>query len=126
MLWVIHMVALFWKVFFPYQAKSLQSSKRLKAVYALCVIVALVSPLIPVIATFAHFGITRDVSTEGTPGRLGFGLVRFPPLLCSGLNSEITFYTVILPTILLIMVGITTLILVIWRIHKVVIIARYD
>ncbi len=114
--WVFHMIALYWKVAFPSHAKYLRSTKRLRLVHGICVLIAVLVPLIPVIAI-----ITNDLvnGSDTTPGTLGFGFGTSPPILCAGLNMDITFYTVILPNFILITIGTITLVLVIWKIHKV-------
>lgn len=115
--WVIHMAALFWKVQFPVQAKVLQPSKRLKLIHALCVAVGLLVPLIPAVVPIIDDILQK--SNQPVPGTLGFGVALFPPILCSGLNENITFYTLILPNVCLVLFGTVTLVLAIWKIHKV-------
>ena len=117
--WVMHMAALFWKVHFPVHAKSLQSSKRLRVVHLVCVLIAVFLPVVPIIATIADNAVQEGDSEQPVPGTLGFGLALFPPLLCSGLNSDVTFYTVIFPNVLLIIAGIVAMIFTIRKIHKV-------
>lgn len=79
--------------------------------------------LLPLISAFAPIiGYTvakSQVDQQPESGTLGFGFALFPPILCSGVDENITFYTVILPNVLLILVGTATLVLAIWKIHKV-------
>ena len=74
------------------------------------VIVGLVLPALPVVVTFA--AAARDSR--------GFGLIRFPPILCSGLQSDATFYSFVLPINILLAIGIPLLIIIFWIIHKVI------
>lgn len=117
--WVLHMATLFWKVYFPVHARSLQSTRHLKVVHALCIIAALFLPLISVAAPIIGNAVTEAQTDQPVPGTHGFGFALFPPILCSGTNENVTFYTVILPNVLLILVGTITLVLAIWKIHKV-------
>ena len=71
------------------------------------VIVGLVLPALPVIVTF----------TTGDPS--GFGLTRFPPILCTGLQKNATFYSLVLPINILMAIGIPLLVIIFWIIHKV-------
>ena len=117
--WVLHTAALFWKVHFPAQAKALQSTIRLKLVHTLCIAVALLLPLPAVVAPIIDNSLAERRTEGPVPGTLGYGFALFPPILCSGLNSNITFYTVILPNVFLVLFGTVTLVLTIWKIHKV-------
>jgi len=73
------------------------------------VIVGLVLPTLPVLVTF----------TAGSPSTRGFGLTRFPPILCTSLQRDSTFYSLVLPINLLIAIGVPLLIIIFWIIHKV-------
>jgi len=70
----------------------------------ICVILALVLPLIPVI-------------TAASKG--GFTMTRFPTFLCTGRDSDATFYTLVLPIVIILGIGTTVLVFVFWKIHKV-------
>ena len=117
--WVFHMATLFWKVHFPLQAKSFRSTKRLRVLHAICVVIGLFLPTLPVIATIAEDAVAARGSDQPRAGTIGFGFGIFPPILCSGMNVKVTFYSVIFPNVLLVYVGTTALILTVWRIHLV-------
>ena len=102
--WFFHVSALFWKIRFPFHAKATESAHRTKYIHITMVLLALVLPLVPVIAAFAT---------------TGFVLSRFPAILCLGSNANAAFYSLVLPLILLLKFGITLLIVVFWTIHKV-------
>ena len=110
MWWFCHEVSLFWKIRFPFHARSFETTHRIKYVHITMVIVGLLLPALPVIVTFA--AATRDSR--------GFGLIRFPPILCSGLESDATFYSFVLPINILLAIGIPLLIIIFWIIHKVI------
>ena len=108
--WFCHEVSLFWGIRFPFHAKSFENAHRTKYVHITMVAVALVLPALPVIVTF----------TTGDPS--GFGLTRFPPLLCTGMQRDSTFYSLVLPINILMATGIPLLIIIFRIIHKVCII----
>ena len=110
MWWFCHEVSLFWKIKFPFHARSFETTHRIKYVHITMVIVGLVLPALPVVVTFA--AAARDSR--------GFGLIRFPPILCSGLQSDATFYSFVLPINILLAIGIPLLIIIFWIIHKVI------
>ena len=102
--WFIHIIAIFWKVGFPFHARTLQTGHWNKYLHITGVLIALVLPIIPVIVS----------ATIG-----GFGMIRFPPILCTGKNADATFYSLIVPIIILLQSGITLLLIMIWIIHRV-------
>ena len=105
--WFCHEVSLFWTIRFPMHARTFETSRRVKYVHITMVVVGLVLPTLPVIVTF----------TTGDPS--GFGMTRFPPILCTGLQKDSTFYSLVLPINILMIIGIPLLIIIFWTIHKV-------
>ena len=105
--WFCHEVSLFWTIRFPIHAKRFETSRRVKYFHITMVVVGLVLPTLPVIVTF----------TTGDPS--GFGMTRFPPILCTGLQKDSTFYSLVLPINILMIIGIPLLIIIFWTIHKV-------
>ena len=74
------------------------------------VTVGLVLPALPVVVTF----------TAGEPSRRGFGLSTFPPTNCDSLQSApASFYSLVLPVNLILVIGIPLLVNVFWILHKV-------
>ena len=120
MFWFCNVSILFWKIRFPFHSRSLQIANRVKykcihiTVITLCILV----PFIPVIATMSQNAYGKSAA-EAVKGGLGFGIVRFPPFFCLGKNADTTFYSLILPIIVILMVGMTMLITLFWTIHKV-------
>lgn len=87
-------------------------------------IAGLLIPLIPIIASMVDFAVRAKSdpilqSIDTGSGGLGYGLVRFPPILCSPTNSDIVYYGTVFPINIVMMVGISLLIVVFWTIHKV-------
>ena len=52
-------------------------------------------------------------------GGMGYGFAQFPPVICIGTDSDSVFYSIVLPLIILLGIGITIIILLFWVIHKV-------
>ena len=102
--WFFHVLAVFWKIEFPLHAKRAESAHLIRYVHLTMVVLGLILPLVPVIATLAT---------------TGFGLIRFPAILCGGRSANATFYALVLPIVLLLQVGITLLGVMFWTIHKV-------
>ena len=98
------MCALFWKVQFPLHSRSYEKARRIKYIHLICVILALVLPLVPVIT----------VASKG-----GFTITRYPTFLCTGSDADATYYTIVLPIVIILGIGTTVLVLVFWKIHKV-------
>jgi hypothetical protein len=101
-------------------------SKKTKYIHVACVIVGIVIPLVPVIATMADFGqqvkwnpSLQAANVTFTSGGLGFVMNRFPQLLCFGFNGDVVFYSGVLPIILIFYVGITELMLLFAMVYKV-------
>ena len=105
--WFCHEVSIFWKIRFPIHAKTFETSHRVKYVHITMVVVGLALPILPVIVTF----------TTGDPS--GFGMTRFPPILCTSLQKDSTFYSLVLPINILTIIGTPLLIIIFWTIHKV-------
>ena len=95
------MAALFWKVKFPFHAKTFDN---VKYVHILVVVLALLLPAVPVIGGFATGGFTMS---------------SFPPLLCVANSGDIAYYTLALPISLIVAVGTTLLIIILVTMIKV-------
>ncbi len=65
---------------------------------------ALLVPWIPVIAAFATGGFFNS---------------SYPPLLCVGRNADAIFYSLIVPLIIMVQIGVTMLVVIFWTLHKV-------
>lgn len=116
--WLCHVLALFWKIKFPFHSRSFQMAHRTKYVHIAAVALSILVPFIPIVATMSQYGHKRS-PIEATTGGLGFGITRFPPLLCTGRHSDTTFYSLILPILVILMVGMTVLLIIFVIIHRV-------
>ena len=103
---------------FPFQANAFKKTDRMKYLHIASVLVGLLVPFLPVVATMIQFSYGKS-SAEAVKGGLGFGIIRFPPILCVGRHKDTTFYSLILPLCMILAVEITFLINVFWIIHKV-------
>ena len=108
--WFCHEISLFWGICFPFHSRSFETARHTKYVHITVVAVRLVLPALPVIVTF----------TNGDPS--GFGLTRFPPILCTGMQRNSTFYSLVLPLNIIMAIGIPLLIVIFWIIHKVIVV----
>ena len=90
----------------------------MKYIHLICVVIGVLVPFVPVVATMSQFAQDKS-SAEAAKGGLGFGITRFPSLLCNGRDKDTTFYSLVLPIIIIIMIGMTLLVFVFWIIHKV-------
>ncbi len=127
MWWFLHAVTLFWKIMFPFHANA--NAGKMKYIHAVCLVLGLVLPLAPVIASVSKFAVdTRNEAeaNNGTSalqlfldGGLGYTNPRFPPLLCVTGDRGVSFYSLILPLDIIQIIGTTFIILLIWRIRRV-------
>ncbi len=109
---------MFLTIVFPYRTRELRISKKLTYIHVACLLVGLFLPVLPVVADMSHHAV-KAKSEAMLQGRLGFGLGYFPPYRCLGIDGDVAFYSVILPNIILVKIGVTMLILTIWYVHKV-------
>ncbi len=116
--WVLHVSSMFLSVVFPYRTRALRISKKLTYIHVACILVGLFLPAIPIIAAMSNYAV-QSKSGAMLAGRLGFGLRAFPPSLCSVIDADVAFYSIILPNNILVQIGVTMLILTIWYVHKV-------
>ena len=125
--WILHILVLFWMVFFPFQSQRYRTSRKLKYIHAVCFIIGLLLPLTTVIASMSEFGVqSRNNAENGTSatdlflsGGLGYSSMRFPPILCGPSDGNVAFYSLILPLDIIQAVGTTALLFVLWRVHRV-------
>ena len=121
--WLMLTVALFWKIWFPFNARHQQSKGQIKYIHLGCGLTGLLVPLIPVIAHVsayaAEFNSKPSNNVSFVSGGLGFTSIRFPPVPCNGRSEEIIFYTNILPADIMLGIGITLITLIFWMVHKV-------
>lgn len=117
--WLFHTASLFWKIQFPFHARA---SQRIKCIHISCFIVGILIPLIPIIASVAKSAAKFDSSSgmgSFLDRGLGFTVTRFPPVLCTGSDKDVVFYSVVMPIDIVLSVGCSMLIIMFWTIHKV-------
>ena len=90
----------------------------MKYIHLVCIVFGVLVPFTPVVATMVQFSCGKS-SVKAVSGGLGFGIIRFPPLLCAGRHKDTTFYSLILPLCVILLIGNTFLILIFQIIHKV-------
>ncbi|ORU95081.1 MAG: hypothetical protein A6F71_10480 [Cycloclasticus sp. symbiont of Poecilosclerida sp. M] len=121
--WFMLTAALFWKIWFPINARLRETKHHIKYIHIVSVLIGALTPLIPVIALMSRFAdnVNTDTTSNTTflQGGLGFASVRFPPVPCNGNSKVIIFYTNILPADILLATGITFIVLIFWTVHKV-------
>ena len=104
-------------------------SGKVKYIHITCVIVGILIPLLPIITSMAKFAadirkqnekFTSQIKNDlFLSGGLGFATSRFPPILCTGRDQDVIFYTVVLPIGIILASGCTILINIFWSVHKV-------
>ncbi len=105
LLWLFHVIAIFWGVYWPIEASLMQGSRKKIVLHIFAVSIAFVMPAVPVI--LIHYL---------SPG---FTVTRFPPILCAAMDLKLNFYTFMLPISIIIASGLTLLVLTFWKLLKV-------
>ena len=115
--WIFHTAALFWKIQFPFHAHKFES---IRLIHCLAIVLALVIPAIPVIITMIEYAVQDSKnSISSPPGKLGFGFASFPPIVCVGNRPNIAYYLFYFPINVITFTGVTLLVLIFRKIHKV-------
>ena len=111
---------------FPFHARSVAKSNRVKYIHIGCVIAGLMLPVVPIIAVMGDFALKlkndkflKSNNVTFTSGGLGFTATAFPAAFCHPFNEDLTFYVLLVPIIILLAVGSVLLVLIIHQIHKV-------
>lgn len=120
--WLMLTISLFWKIWFPFNARLRESKHQIKYIHLGCILTGVFVPFIPIISLMSAFAVkvkSDPSNVTFVEGGMGFAFLRFPPLPCNGNNKAVVFYTNILPTNIMLAVGITLVILIFWLVHKV-------
>ena len=118
--WFMIIAAIFWKIWFPFNARKRQTNRQIKYIHIACVLIGTLLPLVPIIIQMVKFA--RDVNFDNTSflnGGLGFSIARLPPFSCFATDRDILFYTILVPTVIMAAVGTAFILLIYWLIHKV-------
>lgn len=120
--WLMLTISLFWKLWFPFNARLRETRHQIKYIHAGCVLIGVLVPFIPIIALMSGFAVKVESDPSNgsfVSGGLGFASIRYPPVPCNGNSKAIIFYTNILPTNIMLAFGINLIILIFWLVHKV-------
>ena len=127
--WLFHTTTIFWKIVFPLHARSFFISGKIKVVHILCVTIGILLPIFSIIISITKFGVDLQDEYENSTASFrnnlflsrgtGYILSRFPPLLCYGSDLDVNFYTIVLPIEVILAVGCTMMIIVLWTVHRV-------
>ena len=98
-----HSASLFWGIRFPFHYRKYKQNGYLKYVNFSTVAIAVLAPLIPGLSQLSK----------------GFVQTRFPTLICVGRSGSVYYYTLVLPTSILLGVTVSLLIIIYWTILKV-------
>ncbi len=114
--WVLHASSMFLTIVFPYRTRALRISNKLTYIHVACILVGLFLPAKTAMSNHA----VKAKSGAMLTGKLGFGLISFPPSLCSVIDGDVAFYSIILPNNILLQIKVAMLALtIIWHVHKV-------
>ena len=102
--WILNIIAIFWKVQFPFHSRYYDNINRTRYIHIACVVIALIFPVVAPVT----------LAIEG-----GYIVSRFPPIVCVGRDVAATFYTTVLPATLLYATGTTLVLLIVWKIRRV-------
>lgn len=103
-MWMLfHTLGICWIVAFPIHYRR-TNLKMLKSIHIMTVTAALIFPAIPIIFQLAMGGYRPYYS---------------PPRFCNGMNSSITYWTLLLPSTIILVVIMFALMVVFWIISKV-------
>ncbi len=109
---------MYWKLQFPFHARNFAIDGKMKYIHITCVIAIILLSSVPVISIILVDWRQRQ-NGENVMGTLGFGITRFQPITCTAMNRNSLYYSLVLPINLMVPVGVTLLILILWIIHKV-------
>ena len=100
--WFFHTVSVFWKVWFPIHARQFKIRGHIKYIHIAVVIITLTFSMIPIGVAFGTGGYTL-----------------LPVLLsCITRKPDAYIYSFVLPLCVLYAIGMTLIILILWRILK--------
>ena len=99
--WLCHMIIIFWNIRFPFHANK---NLRTKPIHVAMVLLALLLPTIPVIASFSTGGFVINGN---------------PPTLCVSRSSDAAYYSLVLPISIIMATGVSLLVMVIIIVIKV-------
>ena len=111
LLWLSHILMLFWGVMWPWHHQAYQNSGRMKYIHLTIVAASLLLPIISILAC--------QLSE-------GFGLDILSYYKCAGQGPKDSFYAVIVPLDIIIIIGTSVLVYIIWIIADMVSVNLYS
>ena len=104
---------------FPFHARLYG---KFKCIHIMCSIVGIVLPLVSIITSMADFAVDLQKQSVNTTsqhrnllflsGGLGYRSNRYPPILCTGTDSDAQFYTFTIPIIIILASGCAILLVI--------------
>ena len=127
--WLFHTATSFWKVVFPFHARSFFNTDKIKVIHIICLTIGILFPILPIIISITKFGVELQDEYKNSTASFrndlflsrGMGYIssRSPPLLCTGSDLDVIFYTIVLPIEVILAVGCTMMIIILWTVHRV-------
>ena len=127
--WLFHTATIFWKIVFPFHARSFLNSGKMKIIHILCLTIGILLPLLSIIISITKFGVDLQDEYKNSTASfrnnlflsrgMGYISARSPPILCTGSDVEVIFYTLVLPMEVILAVGCTMMIIVLWTVYRV-------
>lgn len=103
--WIFQVLMLFWKLLFPFHARTWERRGRFKYIHVAMVVSGVLLSFIPILVSLVL-------------GK-GYKSVDYLPQLCAPSNTNVSYYTLMLPGSLILAVGVTLLWIVAWKVIKV-------
>ena len=103
-MWILlHALFLFWGVAFPFHYRQLKANNRLRYAHIISIALGIFVPLPSALA----------------PLKDGYIVTSHPTVACAGRNTDITYYTFVLPLSILLAITSILLALMFWTLFKV-------
>ena len=112
--WLSHVISIYLLIVYPLQAKTFLKTNKIHYVHAAIVATGLLAPTIPVLIT-----LLADIDQEDHPERLGYRIFLYPATTCANVRGSIHFYTVNVPSNIMITTGVMFLLVIFWKLYKV-------
>ena len=99
MFWIFHIVIVFWRIVFPFHARTYETRGYFRYIHIVMVIAAIVLPLGSVGVILGTGGLTMS---------------RFPPLTCYAREPNASYFAFVLPVSIISATGLSLLIIILW------------
>ena len=125
--WIFHITIIFWKIVFPFHARSFGNVK-MKYIHMTCIILGILLPLLPIIMSMANLAVDIQKQNENSTselrnslfvsGGLGFGPTGYPHNQCSASDPDAIFYSNTLIVDIFMACGCTMFLIIVWSVHR--------